>query len=170
MQKAPFRLAIKPISEAEKYHFAPWNGLYRTAKWALSESETNVIGLWYGVYHKTIRAETAFIISVLTFLYTSFAKIFCQNLVKKNCKFVAGVSSHNACIGHEKGHGKCTSGGLLWFTWCGNINLLLRKNRRMFPFATQLYCGNIRFMLRQYQVIVKAIPIHCYDKAYSSLH
>ena len=52
----------------------------------------------------------------LTFLHTSFEKIFCQNLVKKNCKFVAGVFSHNACIGHEKGHGKCTSGGLLWFT------------------------------------------------------
>ena len=106
----------------------------------------------------------------LTFLHTSFEKIFCQNLVKKNCKFVAGVSSHNTCIWHEKRLGKCTSDGLLWFTCCGNINLLLRKNRRMFPFATQLYCGNIRFMLRQYQVIVKAIPIHCYDKAYSSLY
>ena len=61
----------------------------------------------------------------LTFLHTSFEKIFCQNLVKKNCKFVAGVFSHNACIGHEKGHGKCTSEVILRFIGCGNINLLL---------------------------------------------
>ena len=139
-------------------------------KWAISESETNGFGLCYGVYQKAVCTGTGLITPHLTFLYTSFEKIFCQNLVKKNCKFVAGVSSHNTCIWHEKRLGKCTSDGLLWFTCCGNINLLLRKNRRMFPFATQLYCGNIRFMLRQYQVIVKAIPIHCYDKAYSSLY
>ena len=28
----------------------------------------------------------------LTFLYISFAKIFCQNFVKKNCKFIFQVS------------------------------------------------------------------------------
>ena len=33
----------------------------------------------------------AFISLNLTFLYISFAKIFCQNLVKKNCKFVPRV-------------------------------------------------------------------------------
>ena len=45
-------------------------------------------GLCYGVYLKAIKSETGFIMPYLTFLYTSFAKIFCQNFVKKNCKFV----------------------------------------------------------------------------------
>ena len=35
----------------------------------------------------------------LTFVYISFAKIFCQNLVKKNRKYVALFSSLNADIG-----------------------------------------------------------------------
>ena len=51
----------------------------------------NLFGLRYGVYQKTVRGKMAYIISVLTFIYTSFAKIFCQNLVKKNCKFIALV-------------------------------------------------------------------------------
>ncbi len=37
-----------------------------------------------------------FILYDLTFLYTSFAKIFCQNNVKKNCKFMSRVFVKNA--------------------------------------------------------------------------
>mgnify|MGYP003182435245 CR=1 FL=1 len=91
LQKAPYWHAIWPISGAEKHHIAPRNGLFRTAKRALSESETSDFGLCYGVYRKTIKHEMAFISLNLTFLYISFAKIFCQNLVKKNCKFVPRV-------------------------------------------------------------------------------
>ena len=38
----------------------------------------------------------------LTFIYISFAKIFCQNFVKKNCKFVFRVSLKCAGIICEK--------------------------------------------------------------------
>ena len=89
LQKAPYRLAKWPISGCEMVLFSHCYGLYRTAKWALSESKKSIFGLWYGVYHKTMQAEMGLIMYVLTFLYISFAKIFCQNLVKKNCKFVA---------------------------------------------------------------------------------
>ena len=48
-------------------------------------------GLWYGVYQNVVRGETGCIMSYLTFVYISFAKIFCQNSVKKNCKYVPQV-------------------------------------------------------------------------------
>ena len=83
LQKASFRNAIKPISGAEKHHIAPRNGLFRNAKWALLESETSDFRLCYRVYQKAIHTEMAFITSDLTVLYISFAKIFCQNKIKK---------------------------------------------------------------------------------------
>ena len=89
LQKASFRNAIKPISGAEKHHIAPRNGLFRNAKWALLESETSDFGLCYRVYQKAIHTEMTFIMPYLTFLYISFAKIFCQNYVKKICKFAS---------------------------------------------------------------------------------
>ena len=91
LQYAPFRLAIKPISKAEKPHFAPWNGLFRTVKWAISESGTNFSRLWHRVSERVVQTETASTTLYLTFLYISFAKIFCQNFVKKNCKYVPQV-------------------------------------------------------------------------------
>ena len=39
-----------------------------------------------------------FILYGLTFIYISFAKIFCQNTVKKNCKFISQVFVKNADI------------------------------------------------------------------------
>ena len=88
LQKAPYWHAIWPISEAEMAYIEPQNRLYRMVKWALSESETDFSGLRYGVYEKPICPEPASDMSDLTFLHISFAKIFCQNLVKKNRKLV----------------------------------------------------------------------------------
>ena len=98
LQYAPFRLAIKPISEAEKHHIASWNGLYRTTKWAISESGTNFSCLWYRVYERVVQTETASIMLDLTFIYISFEKIFCQNSIKKNCKYVPQVFPTKAGI------------------------------------------------------------------------
>ena len=39
-----------------------------------------------------------FIMPHFTFLYTSFAKIFCQNKIKKNCKFIFQVFFKNTDI------------------------------------------------------------------------
>ncbi len=38
----------------------------------------------------------------LTFVYTSFAKIFCQNLVKKNRKYVLRFSCKNNGVRRDK--------------------------------------------------------------------
>ena len=65
-------------------------------KWAISEHRMNLFGLCYGVYHKTYTAGTALIMPDLTFLYISFEKIFCQNKVKKNCKYVSLKSNKKA--------------------------------------------------------------------------
>ena len=40
----------------------------------------------------------AFIMQHLTFIYTSFRKIFCQNKIKKNCKFIFQVFFKNTDI------------------------------------------------------------------------
>ena len=42
--------------------------------------------LWYRVYQKAVQYKIGFITMYLTFLYTSFANLFCQNNVKKICK------------------------------------------------------------------------------------
>ncbi len=44
----------------------------------------------------------SFIMLVLTFMYTSFAKIFCQNKIKKNRKYVTRFFVENAHIRSEK--------------------------------------------------------------------
>ena len=44
----------------------------------------------------------AFISLNLTFLYISFAKIFCQNLVKKNCKIITRVFVNTLVSGIRK--------------------------------------------------------------------
>jgi len=62
-------------------------------------------GLRYGVYQNAVLYGMSFILSVLTFIYISFAKIFCQNLVKKNCKYVVRIYSKYGGIICGKGHG-----------------------------------------------------------------
>ena len=106
LQYAPFRLAKWPISEAEMHHIASRNRLFRTAKRALSERNINIFGLCYRVYENTLWYETALITRVLTFLYISFAKIFCQNKIKKNSKYVSQFSFKNVGIRHKKKHEK----------------------------------------------------------------
>ena len=107
LRKAPFRHAKWPILGCDMVLFGLWNRLYCMMKWALSERRTYFFGLWYRVYQKAVLYWISFILYVLTFLYISFAKIFCQNLVKKNCKFVAWVYSVNAGICHKKKYGEC---------------------------------------------------------------
>ena len=82
-------------------------------KWAISESEKDFFGLWYKVYHKAVQAGMGFTMDVLTFLYTSFANLFCQNNVKKNCK--SGSRVFNECddIGRRKGCKRYDSDGRL---------------------------------------------------------
>ena len=106
LQYAPFRLAKWSISEAEMHHIASRNRLFRTAKRALSERNINIFGLCYRVYENTLWYETALITRVLTFLYISFAKIFCQNKIKKNCKYVSQFPFKNTGVRHKKKHEK----------------------------------------------------------------
>ena len=116
LQYAPFRLAIKPISEAEKHHIAVQYGLFRMTKWAISERETCFSGLWCGVYQNVVRTGMGFTMLYLTFVYISFEKIFCQNSVKKNCKYVSGVLLRSDDAGGGKWCGKCA-----WLV-CGRLN------------------------------------------------
>ena len=111
LQKAPFRLAKWPILDAKIGHIALWNGLYRTAKWAISEHGTDFFGLRYGVYQKAVRTGTGHLMPRLTFIHISFAKIFCQNLVKKNCKHVFKFFTEDSGIRMEKKRGKHLSEG-----------------------------------------------------------
>ncbi len=62
-----------------------------------------IFGLRYGVYQYAVQPETAVITPVLTFIHTSFAKIFCQNFVKKNCKHASKVFPKSAVTAHESG-------------------------------------------------------------------
>ena len=50
-----------------------------------------------------------FILHDLTFIHISFAKIFCQNLVKKNCKFISSVFVKNVDIRRVDRYGKYLS-------------------------------------------------------------
>ena len=45
----------------------------------------------------------------LTFIHTSFANLFCQNFVKKNCKFASPVSIKKADVRREKRYGNILS-------------------------------------------------------------
>ena len=66
-------------------------------------------GLCSGVYRKAIKSKTGFIMPYLTFLYTSFAKIFCQNFVKKNRKLITWVFLKNTDNRSRKSRGKYLS-------------------------------------------------------------
>ena len=42
----------------------------------------------------------------LTFVHTSFEKIFCQNKIKKNCKFIVRFTLKDIGIARQKSYGK----------------------------------------------------------------
>ena len=79
--------------------FSPRNGLNRTAKRAISQRRMNFFGLRYRVYKRAAQPETGFITPDLTSIHVSFAKIFCQNKVKKNCNSFSGFSLKDTDIG-----------------------------------------------------------------------
>ena len=76
----------------------------------------------------------------LTFLYISFAKIFCQNFVKKNCKFVFRVSLKCDGIRYEK------RGGRNLYDW---------------PEVYAAIAGGV-CQLREGELIVAAISVYYY--------
>ena len=143
LQKAPFRLAKWPILEAEKHHIAPWNGPYCTTKWAISEGKMYLSGLCFGVYRKVIHSKTGLIMPYLTFIYISFAKIFCQNFVKKNCKSDLWVFFKNIGIKQEKRHVKPEPDVRWWCSGCGSADMLLRDDS---PLIVWRSCVQALFM------------------------
>ena len=62
-------------------------------------------GLYGRVYCNAVWVERAYIMRVLTFLYISFAILFCQKKVKKNCKYVARVFFKKAGMRCEEARG-----------------------------------------------------------------
>ena len=66
----------------------------------------NYPGFLNKVYDKAPKPEQAFMMVYLTFLYISFANLFCQKKVKKICKSVAGVFFKHPDIRREKKYGK----------------------------------------------------------------
>ncbi len=62
-------------------------------------------GLYGRIYCNAVWAERAYIMWVLTFLYTSFSILFCQKKVKKNCKYVARVFFKKAGMRCEEARG-----------------------------------------------------------------
>ncbi len=61
------------------------------------------------------------------FLHTYFAILFCQNKVKKNCKFTTRVFLKNAYITHEERLGRMYTYMRIYL---GNVNLLLHEQNR----------------------------------------
>ena len=58
------------------------------------------------VYDKAPKSEHAFMMVYLTFLYISFANLFCQKKVKKICKSVVRVFFKHNDMRREKKHWK----------------------------------------------------------------
>ena len=111
-------------------------------------------GLCFGVYRKAIHSKTGLIMPYLTFLYTSFEKIFCQNLVKKNRKLILMFSYENADIWCEKGYEKGARRMCRLFFDSGNVGLLLLENRISLLCVRLFGDDDVDLLLRQYGVIV----------------
>ena len=84
----------------------------------------------------------AFIMPHLTFLYTSFAKIFCQDKIKKNRKFIFKVFFKNTDIRCE----------------------IKTRDTEVFCLMSRKYVPH-----RQWWVSVAAICIYCYGNIYYSV-
>ena len=115
-----FRIAKSTISACEMGHFRGQNRPYCILIWALSDCEMGNIGkqeplfeLWYRVYQKAVQYKIGFITMYLTFLYTSFTNLFCQNNVKKICKSDSRVFNKCDDMGRRKGYKRYDSDGRL---------------------------------------------------------
>lgn len=71
-------------------------------KLALSECQMSCSGLHSWVYKNVSLYEMAFVIPDLKFRHVPFAILFCQNIVKKICKFVMRVFNEKHDIFFEK--------------------------------------------------------------------
>ena len=118
----------------------------------------------------------------LTFLYISFAKIFCQNYVKKNRKFASWVFTKNAVIRHKRKYGMylyyepkihlCLTLMIyrLWhhkfiitaapIHYCCIINLSLRHHKLIIAVAPLYLCSSTTLSLQQHQFIVIVLSIY----------
>ena len=101
-----------------------------------------------------MKNKTGLIMPYLTFLYTSFEKIFCQNLVKKNRKLILMFSFENADIWCEKGYEKGARRVCRLLFDSGNVGLLLLENRISLLCVRLFGNDDVDLLLRQYGVIV----------------
>ena len=82
--------------------------------------------------------EPAFVVPDLTFLHISFAILFCQKKVKKNCKSAVRVFSKKADTRHRKRHEMYVPDFQLWFTGRGCADLSLHKQNTHRPYPHPL--------------------------------
>ena len=93
--------------------------------------------------------ERAFISSDLTFIHTSFAKIFCQNLVKKNRKFVSPFFPDSACAMRERRHVNILSCEPETCPTLAVVAYLLRERGLIIMVIRICYYSNTDLLLRQ---------------------
>ena len=89
----------------------------------------------------------AFAMPDMSFLYISFVILFCQNNVKKNCKFISRVFKKNDDMKQGKGPGRYLADKL--------------KIRATFKIMIYLF--------RQHEFIVVANWIYCYARVMRSI-
>ena len=109
-----------------------------------------------------MKNKTGLIMPYLTFLYTSFEKIFCQNLVKKNRKLILMFSFENADIWCEKWYEKGARRMCRLFFDSGNVGLLLLENRISLLCVRLFGNDDVDLLLRQCGVVVITTYIY-YD-------
>ena len=98
----------------------------------------------------------------LTFLHTSFEKIFCQNLVKKNRKLILIFSFENADIWCDKRDERGARPVCRLLFDSGNVGLLLLEKRISLLCVRLFGNGCVDLLLRQYGVVVITTYIY-YD-------
>ena len=108
------------------------------------------------------KSKTGFTMPYLTFFHTSFEKIFCQNLVKKNRKLILMFSFENADIWCEKGDEKGARPVCRLLFDSGNVGSLLLEKRISLLCVRLFGNGCVDLLLRQYGVVVITTYIY-YD-------
>ena len=108
------------------------------------------------------KSKTGFTMPYLTFLHTSFEKIFCQNLVKKNRKLILIFSFENADIWCDKRDERGARPVCRLLFDSGNVGLLLLEKRISLLCVRLFGNGCVDLLLRQYGVVVITTYIY-YD-------